>query len=265
MTSILFPSTLTKAHIYKLPPKLMAVSYLYTTDMIFIRAYLKDKSHEINNEFMVGPCIFEHAINHISSEKRFKSELNSKFWLKKSKLVEDQIYVSKLGFGISNVHSDNTICWGRSRSVNSVTHNSMASLVDDFFSTPFNNDLCDIKNSKLRISTIRKINLSNESEFTTDKSTFISKDADALYMVHRGDNPSTFLRLSFAGFNPLPHNVDIMFIPLKHTAISRNSTNYEGYVTPLDANRRKWFILPDGRLVGQMDTPKTVQQTQPTA
>jgi hypothetical protein len=251
MTSILFPSEAPTAFLYKLPSKISAISYTYKPDSLFLHAHMKDGSGKLNKRINISQCIFQHVLSHSSHEKRFKQLLPIKFWLRGTKVDKNgEIYLTNIAHNFSNVSgSDNSICWGGNPS----NYNSMKGLVESFFGSSFNNDHCKLEQSRENIKAIRE--LSKDGSYSKSEMKLISTDADALYMIHSEDNFQAFVRLSMAGFNSLPENSSIMLIPLKQTTIVRDDLSYMGYVTPADPFGRKWFILYDGRLIGQMDTP----------
>ena len=260
MTSILFSTELTGAHLYKLPEKIRAISYKYASDSLFIYAHLKDRCAKFTKNLTMSQCTFEHVLAHTSREERFKQILPIKFWLRGTKIENNEVYQTKFASNFSNVSSsDHSICWGGNLS----NYKTMKGVVEAFFGSGFNGDYCKnkeffVSECKENIKRIREISKFDEN-YVKSNSKLICQEADALYMIHCEDNMPTYVKMLFAGFKPLPENSSIIVVPLRATTIQRDGHSYYGYVTPVDPCGKKWFILSDGRLVGQMDNYKSDQ------
>lgn len=238
--------------IYLLPATQQScVSYTYSSDLLHIYSHLKDKFTKISVKgseyFDVAPMILQQGLNILNPKQRFKiTDVNfAKIWLQGTKIVGDEIHLTPFRRVISNIHSNYNVCWNDN--FNGVR--TMRSMMHNFFGTPFNGDLCDSEPTMENCKETRRDVTKQNFQKSTHK--LISKDANALYLLYNSDDIASFFKMSAAGFEPLPENNNIMMIPLKETILTYNGSDHHGFLTPLDSCRKKWFILPNGKIVGQ--------------
>ena len=270
MTSILFPETLPSGLVNPFPPKISAISYNYSGDGLILRAHMKDKFRRLQQDgeyaanFLMCPMIFQQTLSITDPETRFQVREDSmifpetRVYLQGTKLVDGDIFTT-VRQNMSNV-CDRTflVCWGGNFNVKSIK--TMKGFIDLFFNSYFNGDYTLPK--ALRTSEGNCIEIRGEiaeDSFEATNYKLISKDANAIYTIHRHDNPSIFFWLKSAGFNPIVENSDIMLVPLKSVILTDNGIDYPGFVTPIDLCHKKWFILPDGKFVGQMSSSQTAR------
>lgn len=227
------------------------VSYTYSSDLIYIRSHLKDKFTKISVRgselFDVGPMIFEQGLDILNPKKRFKISNSNfvKIWLQGTKLIGNEIHLTPCKRGISNIFGDYRVCWNG----NFDGIRTMRSMINNFFGSPFNGDLHGPDSSMENCSNTRKD--VERRVFSKSNYNLISKDAHALYFLYNSDNLAYFFKMSAAGFVPLPENKNIMIIPLKETILTHEGVDHHGFLTSLDSCGKKWFIRPNGIIVGQ--------------
>ncbi len=270
MTSILFPETLPSGLVNLFPPKISAISYNYSGNGLLLMAHMKDKFRRLQQDgeyaanFLMCPMIFQQTLEINNPETRFQVKEDSslypetRVYLQGTKLVDGNIFTT-VRDNMSNVCASTfLVCWGGNFNVKSIK--TMKGFIDLFFNSYFNGDYTSPK--VLKTSEEKCIEIRNqiaEDSFEATNYKLISKDANAIYTIHRHDNPCIFLWLQSAGFNPIAENSDIMLVPLKSVILTDNGIDYPGFVTPIDLCRKKWFILPDGKFVGQMGSSQTVR------
>lgn len=240
--------------IYLLPTThQICVSYNYTSDLLYIQSHMKDCFTKISVRrgipFKLAPMIFQQGLDLLNPKTRFKisNERFAKIWLQGTKIVKNEVHVTPFRRVISNIHSDYNVCWGGN--FNGVS--TMRGMLSAFFGSPFNGDLCNDEQTQDNCHYTRQE--IKQGRFSKSPYTLISKDAHALYILYNSDvkDLAQFFKMSCAGFEPLSENKNIMIIPLKETLLTYENVEYRGFLTPLDNCNKKWFILPNGNIVGQ--------------
>lgn len=153
----------------------------------------------------------------------------------------------------SNVFGDEyevgSICWGANDAPN-----NLRGVVEEYFNSPYNNDLLPVNQFEINSSYIRREkNRGNFQEITGENFLSYGENVDSLILVHAEQNIPAFFTLLSAGFNPIESAPYLMLIPAKGTQIEVNGNTYYGYETIPDALNKKWFISSDEQvLVGQI-------------
>lgn len=258
--------------VYLLPTsKQICVSYNVSQDLLFIQSHMRDKFTKISvydksakkyrSPISVGPMIFQQGLNILNPKARFKisHETFARIWLQGTKIINDEIHLTPHRRVISNIwESEFRVCWGG----NFAGINTMRSMLNVFFGSPFNGDLCGANSTQQNCSDTRLE--VTQQKFIKSSYNLISKDAQALYILYRTDleDLKNFFKMSCAGFQPLPENNNIMIIPLSEILLTVNGEEFHGFLTSLDGCQKRWFILPDGKIVGQIDN-KTMSIRKP--
>jgi hypothetical protein len=271
--TILNPQTLPVGRINRLPSNFRAISYTYMSDgKLFLRAHMNDKFARLKQQgdlpadFSMCPMVFSMELDARTFVIKTEGYRQTFAQLRGTKIVNGEIHMTPK-LNMSNVDpSTFRICWGRNY-IPITT--SLHELINLFFDSYFNGDYQNFTLVKTQenIAKTRKSCSRGEFERAVPSAKLIttSFDVNALCLLHRISNYSIFFWLEAAGFKPIPECRDIMFIPLKEVVLTDNGDNFSGFVTQLDACKKKWFFLSDGTFVGQLDGSQTVQLASKTA
>jgi hypothetical protein len=251
--------------VYLLPEtKLVAVSYTYASDSLFLNAHLGDKYQKVSvrdsEPFFVAPMIFQQQLDISNRETRFSvckpdGQVQVKCWLQGTKITDNTIQLTPHRRTFSNIHSSSFhVCWGTSN----IDFKSMRSQVDRYFNSGFNGDLTGPASSKANCDETRGECSANNYTNAPNNQRLITKTSDALYFVHLLDKPILYFWLKAAGYKHIEEDPNIMIIPLKSVNILHENKEYRGFMTALDDCRKKWFITAEGHLIAQMDSTVTV-------
>ena len=140
------------------------------------------------------------------------------------------------------------VCWG----YGSNYPKNIREAITSYITAPFNNDLMrlDAFSDNMRWAENQVANgYLNVS--TSDK--FLCAGYDALMLIDGERDLQAFYTMLMAGFRPFPDAGHIMAIPLEQATIKNGDNLYFGYTTKEDSVGRKWYVSPEGYLIGQMN------------
>lgn len=205
-------------------------------------------------EFTLAPMVFGVSLQHLKDE-----------YCPKFSVIEDTAYLS-FGYegedgenGVwmtsprmaSNVYGNSydigKICWGRNS-----TPQSLKSIVENYFSTPFNDDLTPIRSFEYNSTETRYDIHNGEYELNDRIKVLCNASPDALMLMDASKDICAFFQLLSAGFKSLPEAPHVMMIPLFESTINKNGCAFDGYVTPVDDVDKQWFVTRDGLIAGQV-------------
>jgi hypothetical protein len=199
--------------------------------------------------FDVAPTVFQIGLDIKSREHRFQvSPDRQSAFLQATQVSNNRIKFSRRRKHLANTHSSHSICWGGNKKPE-----SLKSMVNLFFGTPFNNDLTRIREFVRNNETV-KADITADNFFRTyaQNYNFIAEKADAIFMLHAEDNVAAFFWMISAGFKPIKDAKYMMILPLRETVLEHEGVKYPGYLTMTDSCKKEWFVNKNGELIGQL-------------
>lgn len=213
----------------------------------------------VHRNFQIADMVFEVELNHLGEPPRLNVVRDSAFLQKlmvptdpSERLRATQMYMASNVFG--DIEEPGAICWGYNDGPK-----NLRSIVSQYFSTRFNNDLLTISEFEYNCSELRSNTYFRASNVPSNTHILCGGEADAIMFLDAEYNVQGFFTMIMAGFSQytLKRANHIMAIPLVETEITKGGNTYAGFATIPDCVGKQWFVHRDshrssGAILGQI-------------